>query len=150
MWVYACRTGMRSRGTNAHDYYRLMAWRAMRDGLTGIGYWSYCAAASDKEDLWDGTREPASGAVLVYPAEQGVLSSVRWELVREAIDDTKYVQLLKQAAEQTTAGPLRSKLEALYGSRLTEVIDNRDNPAAVMQWRIDAGQAIEESISKKD
>jgi hypothetical protein len=149
LWVYACRTGMRSRGNNAHDYYRLMAWRAMRDGLTGIGYWSYCAAASDKEDLWDGTREPASGAVLVYPSEHGVLSSVRWELIRQSVDDTKYVQLLKQAGERTSAGSLKSKLEALYGTRLTEVVDHRDDPASVTRWRIDAGQAIEESSSNR-
>lgn len=150
LWVYACRTGMRSRGTNLHDYYRLMAWRAMRDGLTGIGYWSYCAAASDKEDLWDGTRESASGAVLVYPAEHGVLSSVRWELVRQAVDDTRYVQLLKRTASQATAGPIKSKLESLYGSRLTEVISLQDDPEAVARWRIDAGLAIEESVSKKN
>jgi len=149
LWVYACRTAMRSRQCNAHDYYRLMAWRAMRDGLSGIGYWSYCAAASENEDLWDGTREPASGAVLVYPTEHGVLSSVRWELIRQSVDDTKYVQLLRQAAGQTTSDALRSRIEALCSARLVEIIVNRDDPSIIVQWRIDAGQAIEDSLSEK-
>ena len=150
LWVYACRTGMRSRRSNAHDYYRLMAWRAMRDGLTGIGYWSYCAAASSDEDLWDGTRVPASGAVLVYPGEKAPLSSVRWELVRQSIDDTKYVQLLRDLAEKTRVAGLKDRITALCGPRLAEVIEHRDEPGRVAQWRVEVGEVIEAAMTDKN
>lgn len=144
IWVYACRTGMRARRVNAYDYYRLMAWRAMRDGLTGIGYWSYCAASSTGvENPWDGTSVPGSGAMLVYPAPNGLLSSVRWELVRQSIDDTRYVQQLRQAAEKATSPALRSQINDLCGPRLLEIIQHPDDPARIVQWRIEAGQAIE-------
>jgi hypothetical protein len=134
LWMYECRTLTRSRQlVDAYDYYRLMAWRAQRDGINGIGYWIYLYDAA--KDLWDGTT--GGGASLVYPdADKGILMSPRWELVRTSLDDVKVYRLL-QKVSKTPA------VEKLLGERFDAVIAHPHDPELAVQWRVDAGAAIE-------
>jgi hypothetical protein len=134
LWMYECRTEVRSSQlVNAYDYYRLLAWRAQRDGMNGIGYWIYLYDSA--KDLWDGTS--GTSGSLVYPdADKGILMSPRWELIRTSLDDVKVYRLL-QKAEQTPS------VKKLLGERFADVIAHPHDPALAVQWRIDAGAAIE-------
>jgi hypothetical protein len=134
-WAYACRLHTRAGDvTDAYDYYRLMAWRAQRDGMNGIGYWIYLYDAA--ADLWDGSL-PDGGASVIYPdSGKGILMSPRWELIRTSLDDVKYYRLLEKA-ERTPA------IDQLLGKRFEEVIAHRHDPELAVQWRVDAGAAIE-------
>jgi hypothetical protein len=143
LWVYACRTGQRARSANAYDYYRLMAWRALNRGLSGIGYWTYCQLSAN-ENPWDGTAAPASGAALVYPGKgKSLIMSVRWELIRMALDDAKYYQLLQSADQNNLDAKLKTQIADLLGARFQDVIDHPHDPARAVQWRLDAGSALD-------
>ncbi|MCC6421887.1 MAG: DUF4091 domain-containing protein [Phycisphaerales bacterium] len=142
LWVYQCRTGTRGRqlGADAYNYYRLLSWQALRDGMTGIGYWVYCWNTA--KDLWDGTT--GDGSNLVYPdAGNGVLASVRWELVRTSLDDVKYYRLLQLASDTKLSMDLKTKIDALLGERFNQVLAHPLDPRLAVQWRIDAGTALD-------
>jgi hypothetical protein len=135
LWMYQCRTSTRARQlVNAYDYYRLQAWLAQKNGMNGIGFWVY--AYNAQKDVWDGTTSSGSGEGMVYPdSGNGLLMSVRWELVRTGLDDVKYYRLLQKA-------PGTPAIEALLGKRFDEVLAHPHNPELAVQWRIDAGKAI--------
>jgi hypothetical protein len=143
LWVYKCRTHTRARqlGADAYAYYRLTAWEALREGMTGIGYWVYCWDTG--KDLWDGTT--GGGSLLAYPdAGDGTLMSVRWELVRTALDDAKYYQLLKQAQKnEDLPADVKTQVASLLGERFNAVLAHPHNPELAVAWREDAGAAIE-------
>jgi hypothetical protein len=140
-WVYRCSMARRNYDVNAHDYYRLMAWRAMRDGVKGIAYWTYCATHPG-EDPWDGTKGTASGGIMIYPdAQKGLIMSARWELVRMSLDDARYADLLRKATPSDTVQ--QQAIDTLLKDRMTEIIENPDQPERVAQWRIDAGKLLE-------
>jgi hypothetical protein len=127
-------------GADAYNYYRLLSWQALRDGMTGIGYWVYCWNTA--KDLWDGTT--GDGSNLVYPdAGNGVLASVRWELVRTSLDDVKYYRLLQLASDTKLSMDLKTKIDALLGERFNQVLAHPLDPRLAVQWRIDAGTALD-------
>jgi hypothetical protein len=143
LWVYACRTGRRARNANAYEYYRLMAWRAIGRGLSGIGYWTY-SQPSGNENLWDGTVAAGSGATLVYPGkDKSLIMSVRWELIRMALDDAKYYRLLQQTVQHTVDAKTKTQIADLLGGRFQDVIAHPNDPSGAVQWRIDAGAALD-------
>lgn len=143
LWMYDCRVGMRQRDAGIYDYYRLLTWRALQNNLTGVWYWTYCQPATG-EKPWDGSLTDGSGAMLVYPGDNHTLiMSVRWELIRTALDDAKYYRLLQQAAKQSLTAELLTKINSLIGDRFADVINHPDEPTRAIQWRLDAGDALE-------
>jgi hypothetical protein len=146
LWMYDCMVGQRQRKANIYNYYRLLTWRAVQNDLTGVWYWTYCQPAGG-EKPWDGSLTDGSGAMLVYPgADNTLLMSVRWELIRMALDDAKYYRLLKRAVVPDLNARLKQRIELLIGGRFEEVINHPDEPALAAQWRLDAGAALEEVI----
>ena len=59
--------------------------------MTGIGFWSYCTS---QDDPWFVPRLRYD-YLLVYPGN-GVVSSKRWEAVRDGIEDYGMLELLRQ------------------------------------------------------
>jgi hypothetical protein len=143
LWMYDCRVTMRTPNAGIYDYYRLLTWRALQNDLTGVWYWTYCQPATG-EKPWDGTLTDGSGAMLVYPgAGNSLIMSVRWELIRMALDDAKYYRLLQKAAKKDLESGLMDQVSALIGPRFAEVINHPDDPTMAIQWRQDAGAALE-------
>lgn len=143
LWMYDCLVGMRQRKAELYNYYRLLTWRAVQNELTGVWYWTYCQPATG-EKPWDGTLTDGSGAMLVYPGTgNSLIMSVRWELIRMALDDARYYRLLQKAEKRDIESGLKAKIAALVGSRFDEVINHPDDPSMAVQWRLDAGAALE-------
>jgi len=142
IWVYECRVGTRARVVNWHDYYRLMTWRALRDGLTGVGYWHYCYRSDPKEDPWDGTSASDTEAFLVYPGSSHLLMSVRFELFREALEDARLFDLLRQLPS-TDKGA-----SDLMQGKLKDAIAHPENPALSSEWRMNALRVLRASGTK--
>lgn len=138
IWVYECKTGVRARSNNPYDSYRLMTWRALRDGLTGVGYWHYCYQGETSETPWDGTSSSSSEVFLVYPGKDQLLMSVRWELFREALEDARLYRLLQQL-------PAGTERDALLGERFQQVLQGRSDPELAEIWRWDAGELLDKS-----
>lgn len=149
LWMYDCRVTMRTRNAGIYDYYRLLTWRVVQNNLTGVWYWTYCQPATG-EKPWDGTLTDGSGAMLVYPGTgNSLIMSVRWELIRMALDDAKYYRLLQQAEKRDLESGLKEKIAALVGARFDEVINHPDDPDLAVQWRLDAGAALESAGSSQ-
>lgn len=94
LWTYECEANVKHKSPLA--YYRAYAWHAWQHGMTGIGFWTYCTST---DNPW---HEPAPGNndyMLVYPGD-GVVTSKRWEAVRDAITDYSMLHALRTAVKQ--------------------------------------------------
>lgn len=92
VWMYECDGNAKHQ--SPLGYYRGQAWLAWHYGITGIGFWSYCTS---EDDPWfrPGMRHDY---LLVYPG-QGVVSSKRWEAVRDGIEDYSMLWYLRKKTE---------------------------------------------------
>ncbi|MBI4557830.1 MAG: PQQ-binding-like beta-propeller repeat protein [Candidatus Hydrogenedentes bacterium] len=92
VWSYECVSQVKS--LSPLRYNRANAWRAKYFGLKGIGFWTH---STSQQDPWiprsddQGTDEYA----LVYPGPTPV-PSVRWEAVRDGLEDVAAIQLLEE------------------------------------------------------
>jgi outer membrane protein assembly factor BamB len=92
VWTYECFGVAKLQSPLA--YYRAQAWHAWHHGLTGIGFWTYCTTS---DDPWFAPRDN-NEYTLVYPGN-GVVSSKRWEAVRDGIEDYAMLTVLRKALE---------------------------------------------------
>jgi outer membrane protein assembly factor BamB len=71
-------------------YYRGQAWMSWHNGHTGIGFWTY----SGGKDFW---FQPKSGFEYALTYEgKGVVTSKRWEAVRDGVEDYSLLNALKK------------------------------------------------------
>ena len=95
VWTYECAGNAKHQ--SPLGYYRAQSWLVWFRGLTGIGFWSYCTS---RYDPW---YMPAGGHdyLLIYQGD-GVVTSKRWEAVRDGIEDYSMLQQLKDAVENAS------------------------------------------------
>src|SRR6185436_10693885 len=72
------------------------AWRASFFGLSGIGFWTH---STTEADLWFAGKSFNDEYALVYPGQLPV-PSVRWEAVRDGLEDTAAIEMLKQLVKR--------------------------------------------------
>lgn len=92
VWTYECYAHVKY--LPPLGYYRGQAWLAWHHGLSGIGFWSYCTS---RNDPWFAPRAE-NEYLLIYPGE-GVVSSKRWEAIRDGVEDFSMLTALRQAAD---------------------------------------------------
>jgi hypothetical protein len=90
VWTYECFSD--AKHLSPLGYYRGEAWLAWHHGITGIGYWSYCTSPDDPWFAPSLRHE----YLLIYPGN-GVVSSKRWEAVRDGIEDYGMLAALRDA-----------------------------------------------------
>jgi len=95
---YRCLMGRNNRGVNIYEYYRLLGWYAMKQKAGVLGFWVYNVGTTSE---WDGTLGTSGGQV-AYSKDGKLLSSRRWELIREAIDDYRLGMLALGTNEKVT------------------------------------------------
>jgi hypothetical protein len=88
VWSYECVGLVKS--LSPLRYNRANPWRAWYFGLDGIGYWTH---SQNTRDMWYPSDDEYA---LVYPGELPV-PSVRWESVRDGMEDIAALALLEQA-----------------------------------------------------
>lgn len=91
LWSYECVSQVKS--LSPLRYNRANAWRALYFGLSGIGFWTY---STTQEDHWIRGKTESSEYALVYPGAAPV-SSLRWEAVRDGLEDAAAVVMLREA-----------------------------------------------------
>lgn len=96
VWTYEC-FGV-AKHQNPLAYYRGQAWHAWHHGLTGIGFWTYCTSS---DDPWFAPR--ANNEYTMVYGGNGVVSSKRWEAVRDGIEDYSMLALLRDAVKTDKA-----------------------------------------------
>jgi len=153
LWTYNCSYSFsRPVGPNLKDInvvgeFRLAALFNFSYGATGMGYWSY----NISEYPWGRIRDEYT---LTYPGREQVVSSRRWEAVREGIEDCRIALALQQRLNDT-AQPLPADLAArirdLFDRQLPEhfeqsftemvkglapyALDRTNNDAVVQRFR---------------
>ncbi len=97
VWTYDCEGDAKQQ--SPLGYYRAQAWLAWQRGLTGIGFWSYCTSNYDPWYVPRGGQD----YLLIYQGD-GVVTSKRWEAVRDGTEDYDLLAQLREAAQNPPAG----------------------------------------------
>jgi len=97
VWTYECEGDAKHQ--SPLGYYRAQSWLVWRHGLTGIGFWSYCTSSHDPWYVPRGGQD----YLLIYQGD-GVVSSKRWEAVRDGIEDYDLLRQLQEAVGAPPAG----------------------------------------------
>jgi len=151
---------------------RILFWIAFSLGLKGFLHWGYAQwrkwgpAWPDSVDFspWtdaaagthyntDYQRLPAGDAYIVYPGRKGVCSSIRWETVRNGIEDLEMLRMLEAAATRdggaTEAGRKALALIARIRSDLAHsaAVYTRDDRELLLA-REEAGDLLAELTTR--
>jgi len=96
-WVYYYSEGSNEKGQDPTRHYLGKFWWAYSQGIDGIGYW----AQQYYGDPWyRAAWKSAYDTSLVYPVEDGLVASRRWEAWRRGWQDANLLALAKAALEQ--------------------------------------------------
>ncbi|MDI9586347.1 MAG: DUF4091 domain-containing protein [Acidobacteriota bacterium] len=96
-WVYYYSEGSNEKGQDPTRHYLGKFWWAYSQGIDGIGYW----AQQYYGDPWyRAAWKFAYDTSLVYPVEDGLVASRRWEAWRRGWQDANLLALAKAALEQ--------------------------------------------------
>jgi hypothetical protein len=138
--------------------HRALFWQTWALGVRGLHYRSvndWAAGQDPFENLLDVT--PANGdGILVYPGEDGPVNSIRWETIRDGIEDFDYLALLmsRLRALRDQGGNLPVLERALEVADLEVIIPNlvtftRDTQA-FQSKRVAMGRMIVELQRARD
>lgn len=114
--------------------YRVPAWMAWRDHMTGLLYWGGMSYWKQVEDPWTqapfytGSGKPQQGqkgivfqgeGSLVYPARavgyDGVVPTIRLKALRDSIEDYEYLSILEKTGKREAADAIvHSVAESFY------------------------------------
>lgn len=156
VWFYVNHAPPRPYGNFFVDFaaieHRILFWHAWALGFAGMYYESVNAAppnANPYDSLLDLT--PANGnGFLIYPSPGGPVSSIRWESIRDGIEDHDYLSLLagliQRGKEQGVSADLLRKAENARNLQriIPDLVGFTREPAALMAKRAELAAAIEE------
>ena len=135
LWSYVCLAPQGIYPNRFLDYAsirsRIIFWLSWSLNLKGFLHWGY-----DYWSAWSGCPVPvrvspwtdAAGAsvycqdkiplpagdpFLVYPGEESICSSIRWEVIRKGLEDFEYLCILEELARDAGAGESKGRAEAL-------------------------------------
>ena len=88
---------------------RLMPWLACKYGFDGYTRWAINAFP---ENVWEqpNYKWHSGDMYFVYPGQDGPLDSMRWELLRQGIQDYEALVIARQAAEKAGRADLLERL----------------------------------------
>ena len=112
VWSYECVSQVKS--LSPLRYNRANAWRAWFFGLTGVGFWTH---STTEADHWLPGKTINDEYALVYPGETPV-PSVRWEAVRDGLEDVAAIALLEQEMRRHRQAGTRADLVRHAEARL--------------------------------
>ena len=99
LWYYDAPGRAKTLSTLSH--YRRWIWYAWNQGFTGAGWWVF--AMHGNADRWDGPNPTGNFYPTAYDGPHGVVTSRRWEVTREAIEDYEYLCMLREAIREAEA-----------------------------------------------
>lgn len=120
VWFFVNHEPARPYGNLLVDFraieHRILPWQAWALGMKGFHYRAINAIEKDR-DPYDGLDDitPVNGdGFLVYPGADGPVNSIRWEILRDGIDDYDYLVIFQDRLR---------KLEARGGARHNALIE---------------------------
>lgn len=130
VWWYVNHTPPRPYGNFFVDFaaieHRILFWQAWALGMRGMQYWSvnfWPNKGDPMENLLDITPVNGDG-LLVYPQMEGPVNSIRWEVIRDGIEDYDYMALFMERVRalrgQSRHEALLQRVSAVYN--LEEIV----------------------------
>ena len=135
--------------------HRILFWQASVLGFQGMHYWCVNYSEPDQnpwKSLLDATPVNGDGC-LVYPGPQGPVSSIRWEIVRDGIEDFDYLSLLKDLSKRLEnragATALVNRAKAAFDLRelVPDLLSYTRDPQVLLKKRAEIGALIEEILA---
>jgi hypothetical protein len=117
VWSYECVSQVRS--LSPLRYNRANAWRAAYFGLQGIGFWTF---STTEVDHWYAGKGVNDEYALVYPGLLPV-GSVRWEAVRDGLEDVAALKLLQDALEKCVDSKLVNEARKQLRIAQTDILE---------------------------
>ncbi|MEI2724156.1 MAG: glycoside hydrolase domain-containing protein [Verrucomicrobiota bacterium] len=140
VWSYECISQVKS--LSPLCYNRANAWRAKFFGLSGIGFWTH---STTEADIWFAGKGINDEYALVYPGELPV-PSVRWEAVRDGMEDVAAIALLENQIQRHRQGGTRRELvpqaEQALRIALRDVMELSDEPFVESRDFLRAGDRV--------
>jgi hypothetical protein len=109
VWWYVNRFPARPYANFLLDFagmeHRILFWQTWALGVRGMQYWcvNYCEKWRDPyAGLTDVTPVNGDG-LLVYPGADGPVDSIRWEIIRDGIEDYDYLRILADRVKKLEA-----------------------------------------------
>jgi len=99
--------------------HRILFWQTWALGIKGVHYWNVNYSEGGVNPMLSQLDvTPANGdGFLVYPGPQGPVNSIRWEIIRDGIDDYDYLVMFRaliKKAEQAKNTALLAKIQPVY------------------------------------
>lgn len=130
--------------------HRIFFWQTWMLGIKGVHYW--CINYSKEKDPQKCPLDviPTNGdGFLVYPGKEGPLNSIRWEIIRDGIEDYDYLsifsQLIKELKETGNNPELLQQAEKVYNFRefCPDLVNFSRDPNLLLSKRIEIAEYIE-------
>lgn len=159
VWWYICCSAKHPYPNCLIDYplldSRIPFWMLFNAKATGYAYWT---VNWWNEDPFTNPRsfEPTNGdGMLIYPGENGPVDSIRWEAIRDGIEDYEYFTLLKAKITEIqekniTVPAIPNALEALDAIKSAAPLPNyyTKDSQLLMEIRHRVGTVLE-SLNEK-
>jgi len=173
VWWYVCCGPLHPYPNNFIDYPaidpRIFHWMTWRYGVTGVLYWHtmfwsdnpYTTAMSHSDD---GSRKPLGNGDgrFLYPATRqraetpliaGPVDSIRWEMLREGVEDYDYFYMLRYAVTKAEASGRKDGAVSEAKKSLAQVdmlirsrTDYETHPVKLYAVRKRVGDALEKLV----
>lgn len=123
VWWYVNHTPPRPYANFFIDFaaieHRVLFWQTWALGIKGMHYWN-ANYTEGGVNPWQSQVDvtPANGdGFLLYPGPNGPVNSMRWEIIRDGIEDYDYLVIFRELmkkAEQSDNAALLQKAQAAY------------------------------------
>jgi hypothetical protein len=94
----------------------LFLWR---DGFTGETDWKYQSTQGHTWNDWDDAGTHFRDPNMTYPITKGVISTVQWEGVREAVDDMRYLNTLIVSVNLLPSSSFKTEMQTYINNLKT-------------------------------
>ncbi|HOJ32593.1 MAG TPA: DUF4091 domain-containing protein [Candidatus Hydrogenedentes bacterium] len=136
--------------------HRILFWQAWALGAKGFHYASINAAEPSQNPYTDQLDiTPSNGnGFLVYPGKNGPIASIRWENIRDGIDDYDYLtifhELLAKLEKTSPTDPLikRARAAANLNEIMPSLVGFSRDPNVLLNKREELAALIEEMTKK--
>lgn len=138
---------------------RIWAWMTWKYNLGGLLYWSVCSWQNTADPLKQAPAFYGAGAAngdgaLVYPGPDGKpLDSIRWEAIRDGLQDYEVFCLLEAGANELDAAhkspalaSAARKLLAIDPSVMTSYTQYNSDPSALLSAREQMSRTVEQIV----
>ena len=138
LWFYTCCVPYGKYANRFLDYHlsktRILHWMNYFTGTEGFLHWGLTYGWEDP--FGPAPRFPPGDSHIIYPGSNGPMNSIRWEMVREGLEDYEYLWLLEHKTKQVmknlgieeTQFPADFRSREICGKLVRSLTDYTTNP----------------------